>query len=147
MNLRTLLLLVILVPGCHYNKLDTKYLTTVNVKRNIPVSVKDSIPEPVTQLTVTQPSLPPSPQDEETVISPSPLQNYHIIAASHPTASMAEESVARFRAKGLSQAQIIRKDNRYRVSIVHSPDRQQALRQRDSLAVFLGQNDLWLMRY
>lgn len=144
MNLKTLLLLVIviLVHGCHYNKLDTKYLTTVNVKRDIPVSVKDSIPEPV-----TQPSLPASSQKEEVVTSPSPLQNYHIIAASHPTASMAEESVARFRAKGLSQAQIIRKDNRYRVSIAHSPDRQQALRQRDSLAVFLGQNDLWLMRY
>lgn len=150
MNLRTLLFSIstlFFLQSCHSNKLEQKYLTTENVKRNITVCFnntnKPTFPQDTTSpKTVAIPSTP-----KTTVTPPSPSRDYHIIAASQPSLQLAKESAEYFKTKGLQQVNIIFKNNRYRISIGHHPNKEKALRQLDSLIQILNQKDLWLTRY
>lgn len=55
--------------------------------------------------------------------------------------------MTQLKAKGFQSAQIIIKDQRYRVSIANYTDKQEATKQRDLLATQLGQSDIWIMLY
>ena len=61
--------------------------------------------------------------------------------------NLAEKDVTQLKAKGFPNAQIITKDQRYRVSIANYTDKQEATKQRDLLATQLGQSDIWIMLY
>ena len=84
-------------------------------------------------------------QGTEQNIKKTNTKSYHIIVASHPRENLAENDVTQLKAKGFPDAQIIIKDQRYRVSIANYTDKQEATKQRDLLATQLGQSDIWIM--
>ena len=86
-------------------------------------------------------------QGTEQNIKKTNTRSYHIIVASHPRENLAEKDVTQLKAKGFQNAQIITKDQRYRVSIANYTDKQEATKQRDLLATQLGQSDIWIMLY
>ena len=86
-------------------------------------------------------------QGTEQNIKKTNTRSYHIIVASHPRENLAEKDVTQLKAKGFPEAQIITKDQRYRVSIANYTDKQEATKQRDLLATQLGQSDIWIMLY
>lgn len=69
---------------------------------------------------------------------------YHIITASHPSESDAQADVDRWLKKGYSNASIVRRDNKYRVSITCFPSRQVALDSLDHYKQLVGKDDLWV---
>ena len=130
MKLVLFLSFVLILPfiGCQRDKMNSKNLTTVNVKRNLPASLSGN--------TVSEQN-----------IKKTNTRSYHIIVASHPRENLAEKDVTQLKAKGFQSAQIIIKDQRYRVSIANYTDKQEATKQRDLLATQLGQSDIWIMLY
>ncbi|WP_292264980.1 SPOR domain-containing protein [Butyricimonas sp.] len=137
--------------GCQRDKMNPKNLTTVNVKRELSVTpakataAAKSTEETPVPPTEAQPSA--TPQTTTTEKPATPTKSYHIIVASHPRESLAQEDVARLKAQGYTDARIITKDQRYRVSIANNPDKQEATRQRDELARRLKQDDIWITLY
>ena len=83
----------------------------------------------------------------QTVKPATPAKSYHIIVASHPNEKLAREDVARLKALGYNDARIITKDQRYRVSIANNPDKQEATKKRNELAIQLKQEDIWITLY
>ena len=119
--------------GCQRDKMNSKNLTTVNT--TITSNVKTL---PSQQQTTKK-------QGTEQNIKKTNTKSYHIIVASHPRENLAENDVTQLKAKGFPDAQIIIKDQRYRVSIANYTDKQEATKQRDLLATQLGQSDIWIM--
>jgi len=122
--------------------MNSKNLTTVNVKRNLPASLPGNN---VSLDTIRQ--SPSQDANNTTITSNVKTRSYHIIVASHPRENLAEKDVTQLKAKGFPNAQIITKDQRYRVSIANYTDKQEATKQRDLLATQLGQSDIWIMLY
>lgn len=165
MKLVLFLSFVLILPfiGCQRDKMNSKNLTTVNVKRNLPASLSgntvslDTIAKPSrdNNNTTIASNVKISPSRQETGKQQGTEQNikktntrsYHIIVASHPRENLAEKDVTQLKAKGFQSAQIIIKDQRYRVSIANYTDKQEATKQRDLLATQLGQSDIWIMLY
>ena len=161
MKLVLFLSFVLMLPfiGCQRDKMNSKNLTTTNVKRSLPAS----LPENQVSLDTSQDAnnttiasnvkLSPSRQETgkqqgtEQNIKKTNTRSYHIIVASHPRENLAEKDVTQLKAKGFQNAQIITKDQRYRVSIANYTDKQEATKQRDLLATQLGQSDIWIMLY
>ena len=157
---------ILLLPlvGCQRNKMNSNDLTTVNVKRSLPASLPeinttmDSIrqqnPQNTKTSTITS-HLNVSPTHQTTGEQQGTKQNikktntrsYHIIVASHPREELAQKDVTRLKNKGFTDAQIIIKDQRYRVSIANYTDKQEATQQRSQLATQLGQSDIWILLY
>jgi len=156
-----LAILTVLLAGCQRDKMNSQNLTGVNVKRNLPVSLPeiDTLPETKKQPSPQNPATTQSENRETPTAQPAtekkqvPGQNarktvtrsYHIIVASHPRKELAQKDVAQLKNKGYTDAQIIIKDGRYRVSIANNPDKQEAAKQRNELAEQLGKNDIWIM--
>ena len=151
--------------SCQREKLNSKNTTTVNVKRDLPApsgetavtpdlpekhastEVKPNIlPSTNTPIATSRPEVKKEPATPTKTVTPS-TKIYHIIAASHPREELAEATLARLKAEGYTDARIIFKDNRYRVSIASYKDQQEATAQRKVLADKLGQEDLWIMVY
>lgn len=144
MKLVLFLSFVLMLPfaGCQRDKMNSKNLTTVNVKRNLPASLPGNN---VSLDTIRQ--SPSQDANNTTITSNAKTRSYHIIVASHPRENLAEKDVTQLKAKGFQNAQIITKDQRYRVSIANYTDKQEATKQRDLLATQLGQSDIWIMLY
>lgn len=144
MKLVLFLSFVLILPfiGCQRDKMNSKNLTTVNVKRNLPASLPGNN---VSLDTIRQ--SPSQDANNTTITSNVKTRSYHIIVASHPRENLAEKDVTQLKAKGFPNAQIITKDQRYRVSIANYTDKQEATKQRDLLATQLGQSDIWIMLY
>ena len=144
MKLVLFLSFVLMLPfiGCQRDKMNSKNLTTVNVKRNLPASLPGNN---VSLDTIKQ--SPSQDANNTTITSNVKTRSYHIIVASHPRENLAEKDVTQLKAKGFPNAQIITKDQRYRVSIANYTDKQEATKQRDLLATQLGQSDIWIMLY
>ena len=144
MKLVLFLSFVLMLPfiGCQRDKMNSKNLTTVNVKRNLPASLPGNN---VSLDTIRQ--SPSQDANNTTITSNVKTRSYHIIVASHPRENLAEKDVTQLKAKGFPEAQIITKDQRYRVSIANYTDKQEATKQRDLLATQLGQSDIWIMLY
>ena len=144
MKLVLFLSFVLILPfiGCQRDKMNSKNLTTVNVKRNLPASLPGNN---VSLDTIRQ--SPSQDANNTTITSNVKTRSYHIIVASHPRENLAEKDVTQLKAKGFQNAQIITKDQRYRVSIANYTDKQEATKQRDLLATQLGQSDIWIMLY
>jgi len=144
MKLVLFLSFVLMLPfiGCQRDKMNSKNLTTVNVKRNLPASLPGNN---VSLDTIRQ--SPSQDGNNTTITSNVKTRSYHIIVASHPRENLAEKDVTQLKAKGFPNAQIITKDQRYRVSIANYTDKQEATKQRDLLATQLGQSDIWIMLY
>ena len=144
MKLVLFLSFVLMLPfiGCQRDKMNSKNLTTVNVKRNLPASLPGNH---VSLDTIRQ--RPSQDANNTTITSNVKTRSYHIIVASHPRENLAEKDVTQLKAKGFPNAQIITKDQRYRVSIANYTDKQEATKQRDLLATQLGQSDIWIMLY
>lgn len=144
MKLALFLSFVLMLPfiGCQRDKMNSKNLTTVNVKRNLPASLPGNN---VSLDTIRQ--SPSQDANNTTITSNVKTRSYHIIVASHPRENLAEKDVTQLKAKGFPNAQIITKDQRYRVSIANYTDKQEATKQRDLLATQLGQSDIWIMLY
>ncbi|HJF69931.1 MAG TPA: SPOR domain-containing protein [Butyricimonas virosa] len=157
---------VLMLPfiGCQRDKMNSKNLTTANVKRSLPASLPenhvslDTIrqnPSQNANNTTIASNVKISPSRQETGKQQGTEQStkkiktksYHIIVASHPRENLAEKDVTQLKAKGFPEAQIITKDQRYRVSIANYTDKQEATKQRDLLATQLGQSDIWIMLY
>lgn len=166
MKLTLFLSFVLMLPfiGCQRDKMNSKNLTTANVKRSLSASLPgnhislDTIrqnPSQDANNTTIASNVKISPSRQETVKQQGTEQNikkintrsYHIIVASHPRENLAEKDVTQLKAKGFPEAQIITKDQRYRVSIANYTDKQEATKQRDLLATQLGQSDIWIMLY
>ena len=166
MKLVLFLSFVLMLPfvSCQRDKMNSKNLTTVNVKRSLPASLPgnhaplDTIrqnPSQDANNTTIASNVKTSPSRQQTGKTKGTEQNikktntrsYHIIVASHPRANRAEKDVIQLKAKGFPEAQIITKDQRYRVSIANYTDKQEATKQRDLLATQLGQSDIWIMLY
>ena len=148
--------------GCQRDKMNSKNLTTVNVKRSLPASIsanhvsldtiKQNYSQDTNNTTITS-NVKTLPSQQQTTKKQGTEQNikktntksYHIIVASHPRENLAENDVTQLKAKGFPDAQIIIKDQRYRVSIANYTDKQEATKQRDLLATQLGQSDIWIM--
>ena len=146
--------------GCQRDKMNSKNLTTVNVKRSLPASIsanhvsldtiKQNYSQDTNNTTITS-NVKTLPSQQQTTKKQGTEQNikktntksYHIIVASHPRENLAENDVTQLKAKGFPQ--IIIKDQRYRVSIANYTDKQEATKQRDLLATQLGQSDIWIM--
>ena len=150
--------------GCQRDKMNSKNLTTTNVKRSLPASlpenqvsldtIKQNPSQDANNTTIaSNVKLSPSRQETgkqqgtEQNIKKTNTRSYHIIVASHPRENLAEKDVTQLKAKGFPEAQIITKDQRYRVSIANYTDKQEATKQRDLLATQLGQSDIWIMLY
>ena len=150
--------------GCQRDKMNSKNLTTTNVKRSLPASlpenqvsldtIKQNPSQDANNTTIaSNVKLSPSRQETgkqqgtEQNIKKTNTRSYHIIVASHPRENLAEKDVTQLKAKGFPDAQIIIKDQRYRVSIANYTDKQEATKQRDLLATQLGQSDIWIMLY
>ena len=144
MKLVLFLSFVLMLPfiGCQRDKMNSKNLTTVNVKRNLPASLPGNN---VSLDTIRQ--SPSQDANNTTITSNVKTRSYHIIVASHPRENLAEKDVTQLKAKGFPNGQIITKDQRYRVSIANYTDKQEATKQRDLLATQLGQSDIWIMLY
>ena len=144
MKLVLFLSFVLMLPfiGCQRDKMNSKNLTTVNVKRNLPASLPGNN---VSLDTIRQ--SPSQDANNTTITSNVKTRSYHIIVASHPRENLAEKDVTQLKAKGFPNAQIITKDQRYRVSIANYTEKQEATKQRDLLATQLGQSDIWIMLY
>ena len=144
MKLVLFLSFVLMLPfiGCQRDKMNSKNLTTTNVKRSLPAS----LPENHVSLDTIRQS-PSQDANNTTITSNVKTRSYHIIVASHPRENLAEKDVTQLKAKGFPEAQIITKDQRYRVSIANYTDKQEATKQRDLLATQLGQSDIWIMLY
>ena len=144
MKLVLFLSFVLMLPfiGCQRDKMNSKNLTTVNVKRNLPASLPGNN---VSLDTIRQ--SPSQDANNTTITSNVKTRSYHIIVASHPRENLAEKDVTQLKAKGFQNAQIITKDQRYRVSIANYTDKQEATKQRDLLATQLEQSDIWIMLY
>lgn len=148
--------------GCQRDKMNSKNLTTVNVKRSLLASIsanhvsldtiKQNYSQDTNNTTITS-NVKTLPSQQQTTKKQGTEQNikktntksYHIIVASHPQENLAENDVTQLKAKGFPDAQIIIKDQRYRVSIANYTDKQEATKQRDLLATQLGQSDIWIM--
>lgn len=137
--------------GCQRDKMNSKNLTSANVKRDLPAISVDTVTPTQTstqasapEVEKTLPSQTPTVTDKKATTS---TKSYHIIIASHPRENLAQEDVARLKAKGYNDAQIITKDQRYRVSIANDPDKQKATKMRDELALRLNQDDIWIILY
>mgnify|MGYP000383936817 CR=1 FL=1 len=144
MKLVLFLSFVLMLPfiGCQRDKMNSKNLTTTNVKRSLPAS----LPENHVSLDTIKQN-PSQDANNTTIASNVKTRSYHIIVASHPRENLAEKDVTQLKAKGFPEAQIITKDQRYRVSIANYTDKQEATKQRDLLATQLGQSDIWIMLY
>ena len=166
MKLALFLSFVLMLPfiGCQRDKMNSKNLTTTNVKRSLPASlpenhvsldtIKQNPSQDANNTTIaSNVKLSPSRQETgkqqgtEQNIKKTNTKSYHIIVASHPRENLAENDVTQLKAKGFPEAQIITKDQRYRVSIANYTDKQEATKQRDLLATQLGQSDIWIMLY
>ena len=166
MKLVLFLSFVLMLPfiGCQRDKMNSKNLTTANVKRSLPASLPenhvslDTIrqnPSQDANNTTIASNVKISPSRQETGKQQGTEQStkkintksYHIIVASHPRENLAEKDVTQLKAKGFPEAQIITKDQRYRVSIANYTDKQEATKQRDLLATQLGQSDIWIMLF
>ena len=166
MKLALFLSFVLMLPfiGCQRDKMNSKNLTTTNVKRSLPASlpenhvsldtIKQNPSQDANNTTIaSNVKLSPSRQETgkqqgtEQNIKKTNTRSYHIIVASHPWENLAEKDVTQLKAKGFPEAQIITKDQRYRVSIANYTDKQEATKQRDLLATQLGQSDIWIMLY
>ena len=166
MKLALFLSFVLMLPfiGCQRDKMNSKNLTTTNVKRSLPASlpenqvsldtIKQNPSQDANNTTIaSNVKLSPSRQETgkqqgtEQNIKKTNTRSYHIIVASHPRENLAEKDVTQLTAKGFPEAQIITKDQRYRVSIANYTDKQEATKQRDLLATQLGQSDIWIMLY
>ena len=166
MKLALFLSFVLMLPfiGCQRDKMNSKNLTTTNVKRSLPASlpenhvsldtIKQNPSQDANNTTIaSNVKLSPSRQETgkqqgtEQNIKKTNTRSYHIIVASHPRENLAETDVTQLKAKGFPEAQIITKDQRYRVSIANYTDKQEATKQRDLLATQLGQSDIWIMLY
>ena len=169
MKLVLFLSFVLMLPfiGCQRDKMNSKNLTTTNVKRSLPASlpenqvsldtIKQNPSQDANNTTIaSNVKLSPSRQETGkqqgteqniTITSNVKTRSYHIIVASHPRENLAEKDVTQLKAKGFPEAQIITKDQRYRVSIANYTDKQEATKQRDLLATQLGQSDIWIMLY
>ena len=164
MKLALFLSFVLMLPfiGCQRDKMNSKNLTTTNVKRSLPASlpenhvsldtIKQNPSQDANNTTIaSNVKLSPSRQETgkqqgtEQNIKKTNTKSYHIIVASHPRENLAENDVTQLKAKGFPDAQIIIKDQRYRVSIANYTDKQEATKQRDLLATQLGQSDIWIM--
>lgn len=145
------LIALLSLSGCQRDKMNSKNLTSVNVKRDLPAISVDTVTPTQTLTQVSTPEVEKTlPPQTPTVTNKKPAtstKSYHIIIASHPRESLAQEDVARLRAKGYNNAQIITKDQRYRVSIANDPDKQKATKMRDELALRLNQDDIWIILY
>ena len=166
MKLALFLSFVLMLPfiGCQRDKMNSKNLTTTNVKRSLPASlpenqvsldtIKQNPSQDANNTTIaSNVKLSPSRQETgkqqgtEQNIKKTNTRSYHIIVASHHRENLAEKDVTQLKAKGFPEAQIITKDQRYRVSIANYTDKQEATKQRDLLATQLGQSDIWIMLY
>ena len=166
MKLALFLSFVLMLPfiGCQRDKMNSKNLTTTNVKRSLPASlpenhvsldtIKQNPSQDANNTTIaSNVKLSPSRQETgkqqgtEQSTKKIKTKSYHIIVASHPRENLAEKDVTQLKAKGFPEAQIITKDQRYRVSIANYTDKQEATKQRDLLATQLGQSDIWIMLY
>ena len=152
--------LILSFVGCQRDKMNSKNLTTVNVKRSLPASISgnhvslDTIKQNANNTTIASNVKTLLPQQQtakkqgtEQNIKKTNTKSYHIIVASHPRENLAEKDVTQLKAKGFPDAQIIIKDQRYRVSSANYTDKQEASKQRDLLATQLGQSDIWIMLY
>ena len=166
MKLVLCLSFVLMLPfiGCQRDKMNSKNLTTTNVKRSLPASlpenqvsldtIKQNPSQDANNTTIASNVKLSSSRQEtgkqqgtEQNIKKTNTRSYHIIVASHPRENLAEKDVTQLKAKGFPEAQIITKDQRYRVSIANYTDKQEATKQRDLLATQLGQSDIWIMLY
>ena len=166
MKLVLFLSFVLMLPfiGCQRDKMNPKNLTTTNVKRSLPASlpenqvsldtIKQNPSQDANNTTIASNVKLSSSRQEtgkqqgtEQNIKKTNTRSYHIIVASHPRENLAEKDVTQLKAKGFPEAQIITKDQRYRVSIANYTDKQEATKQRDLLATQLGQSDIWIMLY
>ena len=153
MNIRTIIAwaCVFAFIGCQGKRMNPKDFTSVNVVRNIPKSVPtpiDTLPVPVD--THSQPENIPAPsklQDSIPKATAPAERAYHIIVASYPNQSPADNKVKQLKAKGFEEACVIHKDNRFRVSISHFPTRQAAINERTHLSKLLNQDDIWIGHY
>lgn len=135
------------LTSCQRDKMSSNNLTSINVKRELPPAnteapstVKTPVQEIAAEVTTT-------PRASLTVKPATPSKSYHIIIASHPNEKLAQEDVTRLKAQGYNDAQIITKDQRYRVSIANDPDKQEAMKKRNELALRLKQEDIWITLY
>ena len=166
MKLVLFLSFVLMLPfiGCQRDKMNSKNLTTTNVKRSLPASlpenqvsldtIKQNPSQDANNTTIASNVKLSSSRQEtgkqqgtEQNIKKTNTRSYHIIVASHPRENLAEKDVTQLKAKGFPEAQISSKEQRYRVSIANYTDKQEATKQRDLLATQLGQSDIWIMLY
>ena len=157
MKLALFLSFVLMLPfiGCQRDKMNSKNLTTTLPENQVSLDTIKQNPSQDANNTTIASNVKLSPSRQETGKQQGTEQNikktntrsYHIIVASHPRENLAEKDVTQLKAKGFQNAQIITKDQRYRVSIANYTDKQEATKQRDLLATQLGQSDIWIMLY
>ena len=138
---------LLFLSGCQRDKMSPNNLTTVNVKRELPPANTEATSPVKTPTRETTAEVKTAPSVSQTVKPATPAKSYHIIVASHPNEKLAREDVARLKALGYNDARIITKDQRYRVSIANNPDKQEATKKRNELALQLKQEDIWITLY
>lgn len=142
------LILLSILPGCRERKMNAKEFTSANVIRHLPAPPREKNVPKDTATVEKKVTPPPRPSDNKPTTTPAArTKSYHIIVASHPRQSLAEADVQKLREQGYNDACILQKDNRFRVSIAHFADKNEALKERTRLIDTLGQDDLWVGYY
>lgn len=146
------LAILFLFSHCQHNKLDPKELTTASVIRDLSAVLKDSIAAQKEDTTAIRKedsvnSLQTEIPSRTDRIITSPTENYYIIIASYPEQSSAEKRLNRLVEQGYTESRIITKNNRFRVSVAHYKDKEEAIRQTNDWKKRLNRDDLWVIRY
>lgn len=103
-----------------FQSLSISEVTTTTVP-----TAETPIKEPVTTAFSAETEIPTS-QVQEVVLPAHPEKLYHIIVASLPNHRGAEETLAQYIAKGYSNASLIERDDRFRISLKHFTEKNAA---------------------
>ena len=89
--------------------------------------ITEPIVEPVAE-PIAEPAVEPvaEPAPQQIVTEAAPTKTYHIIVASLPSRRGADETLSQYTAKGYTNASIIERDDRVRISLTQFADKDEA---------------------
>lgn len=86
-----------------------------------------------------------APSTEETTLVPTTTKTYHVIVESLPNNRGAEETLDKYINKGYTQASLVERDNRVRISLIHFTNKDEANNYLKSLRKEKEFQNAWLL--
>lgn len=151
--------LSLLAVGCRQKRVNTRHITDKVVVRNIPSVSKDSVEAggsgskvaPASDVAGTQggsageavaTTTPEKPRTAEKPVKAE--KRYHVIIASYPTRTEANQDVNRRKKEGYERTQVVDRNGRYRISIDNYATKEEAAEGLKEYKKKLGREDIWV---